>query len=114
MDRDQLSESLQILMNSKGKAKEKKLPSIEAQKETLQEYLNQSINFKIGDFVTRNRFGEMALSCPNSEQIGLITEVFPCVQLDKSGMRVHGIVAINHTSHIQSYGMDFRLLEKVA
>lgn len=93
--------------------KEKKLPTIAAQKETLREFLEQPTRFKVGDFVRLNRFGKMRYKYPNDRQVGVVSAVFDTAVLDRDSQVVHGEVVVVHGDHLQAYAMDFRVLSVV-
>lgn len=87
------------------------LPAIEAQQETLLEFLGMPLDFKVGDFVRRNRFGKQVLNFPSPGQVAIITAIFDKPLYLESGEN-HGILAVVHAKHIKEYTVNFRHIER--
>lgn len=92
-------------------APEQKVPSIAAQKETLQEFLGKPTAFKVGTFVKLNRFGKMRYRYPTDKQVGMVTDVFETPMLDEDRNVVHGEVTVVMSNLVRPYPMDFRNIE---
>lgn len=106
---------LELLAQSREPKKAIKYPTIEAQKETLKEYLDaQSFNeLKVGDFVKLSRFGKQRYQYPDKKQVAIVTHVFDTPQYDNKESINHCVVAVVFDSHLQEYAFNFANLEKI-
>lgn len=105
---------LELLAQSREPKKPAKYPAIEAQKETLTEFLAaQNQPLKVGDFVKLSRYGKVRFQYPDKEQVAMITHVFDTPQYDKTESINHCVVAVVFDSHLQEYAFNFAYLERV-
>lgn len=95
--------------------KEKPLPSLEGQKEVLEDFLNRLVpaakELTVGDWVRLNSHGKAKYNFPREGQLGLVVSVFDKPIAEEYGV-AHGEVAVVHHNVLQCHILDFRYLEK--
>lgn len=90
------------------------------QRRALKEFIEYGEqDFKVGDYVERNEFGEERYKFPIKDQIGLITRVYPkgSIVLDKEGQHVDFEMVVvqkdGDTIMPMTYGVDGRYFRKL-
>lgn len=106
-----LASLMSAMSQDASNAPEQKVPSIAAQKETLQEFLGKPTAFKVGAFVKLNRFGKMRYRYPSDKQVSMVTHVFDAPMLDEDGRIVHGEITVVMSDAVRPFTMDFRSIE---
>jgi hypothetical protein len=93
--------------------KEFKYPDIEAQKETMADFMRyQNQVFKVGDYVKLNRLGRSKYRLPSDKQVAMITHVHDKPVIHDEGLH-HCVLVAVFDSHIQEYSFNFAYLEAV-
>jgi hypothetical protein len=77
MKKEKIDQVLHALLDDE-EEESPELPSIEKQKEALEQFINFSApgRFKVGDYVIRNSWGKRAYRYPHEGQLARISKIF--------------------------------------
>lgn len=88
----------------------------EAKLALLREYAEQSIDFKRGDIVVRNKFGEQRYRQPVKGEYGVVLDVFDRPQYSSEQSSVHGVIGVIHDTgkekRVIAFEVDLRCYKK--